>query len=54
MIAQFKAEGVYLQGMLPLTWARSYVIMNAVLAGNRPMPTIEEVFAELPVLEWPE
>jgi hypothetical protein len=34
-------------------WAKGYEIQAAVLAGTRPMPTIAEVMAELPALEWP-
>ena len=35
------------------TWAKGYEILDDVLSGKRPMPTIEEVLAELPPLEWP-
>ena len=53
-VPQFKAEGQYAVEARDLTWAKGYEIMGAVLAGQRPMPSIEEVFAVLPVLEWPE
>ena len=35
------------------TWATCYAIMADVQQGQRPMPTVEQVRAELPVLEWP-
>ena len=53
-IPQFAAEGQYAVEARDTTWAKGYEILNAVLAGQRPMPTLEEVFAELPVLEWPD
>jgi len=53
-IPQFRAEGQYAVEARDLTWANGYEILGAVLAGERPMPTIEEVFAELPDLAWPE
>jgi hypothetical protein len=35
-------------------WAKGYEILDAVIAGERPIPTREELLAELPVFEWPE
>ncbi len=35
-------------------WVKAIEIENEVLAGTRPIPTIEEVIAEMPVIEWPE
>ena len=52
-ISQFRAEGQYCVEARDATWIKGYEILGAVLAGERPMPTIEEVFAELPALEWP-
>ena len=40
--------------MRDATWAAGYAIMDAVLAGTRPMPTWAEVEAELPPLRWPD
>ena len=51
--AKFKAEADYCSWALTETWLVGYAILDAVLAGERPMPTIEEVLAELPALEWP-
>ena len=50
----FNAEGTYAKRMRSQIYRVSYAILNAVLSGQRPMPTIEEVMAELPKLEWPE
>jgi hypothetical protein len=50
----FRAEGQYAVEARDVTWATGYAIMNTVLAGERPMPTLDEVFAELPVLAWPD
>ena len=54
IVPKFRAEGQYAVEARDLTWAKGYVIMDAVLAGSRPMPAIEEVMAELPALAWPE
>ena len=53
-VPKFKAEGQYAVEARDATWAKGYEILDAVLAGQRPMPTIEEVIAELPPLAWPE
>ena len=50
----FAAEGQYAVEARDATWAKCYEILNAALAGQRPIPTWEEVEAELPVLKWPE
>ena len=52
-MAKFKTEGQYAVEARDATWAKGYVIMDDVLAGRRPMPTLEEVLAELPALSWP-
>jgi hypothetical protein len=54
LILKFAAEAAYMQSAVSRTWAKSYGILNAVLAGQRPMPSLAEVFAELPSLAWPE
>ena len=51
---QFRAEGQYAVEARDATWAAAYAILGAVLAGERPMPTLDEVMAELPELAWPE
>ncbi len=34
-------------------WVKAIEIENDVLAGTRPIPTIEEVLAEMPTINWP-
>ena len=53
-VPKFRAEGRYAAEMRDAVWAKGYELMDAVLAGARPMPGLEEVIAELPVLAWPE
>ena len=53
-VPQFRAEGQYAVEARDATWAKGYEILGAVLAGERPMPTLDEVMASLPPLEWPE
>ena len=50
---QLKMEGMYCVVQRDAIWIKSYEILTDVLAGKRPMPTREEVMAEMPVLEWP-
>ena len=50
----FGIEGDYAKQMRSRIYRQSYAILGDVLSGKRPMPTIEEVLAELPTLEWPE
>lgn len=52
LIPRLAAEGKYAAGKRDDTWETAYLILNAVLAGERPKPTVEELIAELPTLEW--
>lgn len=52
--AKFGAEGQCCVDARDTHWAKCYEIMSAVQAGTRPMPTVEEVLAEMPALMWPE
>ena len=52
-VPKFKAEGQYAVEARDATWAKCYEILAAVEGGTRPMPTLEELIAELPVLTWP-
>ena len=52
-VARFAREFEYVRDAVAETWDMGYAILNAVMDGERPMPTIEEVLAELPTLEWP-
>ena len=51
---KFQAEGQYAVEARDATWAKAYAILGEVMSGVRPMPTLEEVIAELPALSWPE
>ncbi len=35
-------------------WVKAIEIQEAVMAGKRSLPTIEEVIKEMPEIEWPE
>ena len=50
---KFAAEGQYAVEARDATWAKCYEVLAAVEAGSRPMPTLDELLAELPVLTWP-
>ena len=52
--AKFKTEGQYAVEARDLTWAKGYEILAAVEAGTRPLPTLDELAAELPALVWPQ
>lgn len=52
-VPKFKAEGQYAVVARDATWAKCYEVLVAVEAGSRPMPTLDELLAELPVLAWP-
>ena len=52
-VPKFKAEGQYAVEARDATWAKCYEVLDAVQAGTRPMPTLDELLAELPVLTWP-
>ena len=49
---RFKGEADAAILLRDATWAACYEILDAVLAGKRPAPTLEALFAELPPLEW--
>lgn len=52
-VPKFKAEGQYAVEARDATWAQAAHRLAAVEAGSRPMPTLDELLAELPVLTWP-
>ena len=54
--AQFKLEADYCITLRDTTWRMGYAILAEVKAGTRPIPSIEELIAELPVgsAKWPD
>ena len=53
-VPKFKAEGQYAVEARDATWAKCYEVLAEVEAGTRPMPTLDELLAELPALVWPQ
>lgn len=54
--AQFAAEAAYCMALRDRTWRTGYGILNAVKAGEMPLPTEAEFLALLPVADaaWPD
>ena len=52
-VPKFQAEGQYAVEARDATWAKAYAILDEVMSGQRPMPSLAEVLAELPALSWP-
>ena len=54
--AQFKLEADYCIALRDTTWRMGYAILAEVKAGTRPIPSVEELIAELPVgsAKWPD
>jgi hypothetical protein len=50
---KFAADGQYCLQARDATWSKCYEILDKVQSGQRPIPTWEELEAELPTLEWP-
>ena len=53
IVTRFKTEGQYCVNARDATWAKCYEILDAVNNNTRPMPTLEQLMSELPVLSWP-
>jgi len=51
---QFRAEGEMCLALRDATWRACYAVMGAVLAGQRPLPSLDDLLSELPPLVWPE
>lgn len=52
-VSQFQTEGQQFRAWRSLCWAACYEVMAAVAAGERDVPTADELIAELPALELP-
>ena len=50
---KYAVEGQYAVAARDATWGKYYEVLAADKAGSRPMPTLDELLAELPVLAWP-
>lgn len=53
-VPKFAAEGQYCVQARDATWSVAYGILADVQAGTRSMPSVNEVMAEMPALEWPQ
>lgn len=52
--AKWNAEGIALRDWRDSVWLATHGILNDVVGEVRPLPTIEQAIAELPVYEQPE
>ncbi len=50
-VQKFDAEGRAFRAWRSQVWAKGYEILDACLAGEREIPTVEELLAELPTLQ---
>lgn len=53
-VPAFQAEGQACVEWRDAVWAQSYSLMEQVQGGTLPQPTIAELLAMLPEMEWPE
>lgn len=51
---KWAAESVALRDWRDSVWLTTHGILNDVVAGERPLPAIEQVIAELPIYQQPE
>lgn len=52
-VPKFAAEGQYCVTLRDASWAKCYEILDAVQAGSRLLPTLDQLLAELPAMAWP-
>lgn len=50
----FAAEGARCVDLRDATWRAAWTILGEVHAGARPVPPLDDLFAELPALTWPD
>jgi hypothetical protein len=48
-VPKFAAEALVYVALRDAAWSTCYAILADVQSGNRPMPTLQEVIAELPI-----
>lgn len=51
-VPAFAAEGQRCVELRDATWQAAYALLAEVQSGARPVPTLEEVLAEMPALAW--
>lgn len=51
-VEKFRLEAEAVRDWVSYVWAKCYEILAQVEAGERDIPTLEEVIIELPELEW--
>ena len=51
-VEKFRLEAEAVRDWVSYVWAKCYEILAQVEAGERGIPTIDELLAELPKLEW--
>ena len=51
-IEKFRLEAEAVRDWVSYVWAKCYEILAQVEAGERDIPTLEEVISELPILVW--
>ena len=51
-IEKFRKEAEAVRDWVSYVWAKFYEILAEVKAGQREVPTLEEVINELPTLDW--
>lgn len=51
---KFQAEGQAGVAWRDAVWAKAYDVMAAVRAGERAVPAVDELLAELPAFHWPD
>jgi hypothetical protein len=52
-VPKWNAEGVRAKAWRDECWTKAYEIQEAVKAGTIPLPSVEEVLAQMPPANWP-
>ena len=51
-VERFRLEAEAVKDWVSYVWQECYIILDAVLSGERALPTYDELISELPKLEW--